>query len=63
MAGRVSQKTDRVCRSCRANSPCIYRVAHQAHMQAVLKNPAFRKNPFEAIRIHASNSMVMQEKS
>jgi hypothetical protein len=36
-----------------------HRLASRAHVQAVLQNPAFKSNPFAAIRQHAANSLQM----
>lgn len=44
----------RTCRLCSLSS--------RAHVQAVLQNPAFKANPFAAIREHAGNSLVMIDK-
>ena len=37
-------------------------LSSRAHVQAVLQNPAFKANPFAAIREHAGNSLVMIDK-
>lgn len=44
----------RICRLCSLSS--------RAHVQAVLQNPAFKANPFAAIREHAGNSLIMIDK-
>jgi len=33
---------------------------NRTHLQAVLQNPAFKANPFAAIRLHAANSLALE---
>ncbi len=41
------------------NSP-LRSTINRTHMAAVLQNPAFKQDPFAAIRLHAANSLAMQ---